>query len=108
MADPLCFRLASGPVGTVSPPSDDTDTGSDDARADGDDSDRRGRWTRALAFSGLGLEFLAAVGGGMYVGYRLDQWLETEPALTLLCAGLFLIGAALHVYRMFLRLTDMD
>lgn len=84
-------------------------SGSPDDRpgADADEEEsRQGGWTRALAFSGLGLEFLVAVGVGMYLGGRLDARFGTTPALTLACAMLFLVGAVAHVYRMFRRLTD--
>ncbi|MBM4242308.1 MAG: AtpZ/AtpI family protein [Deltaproteobacteria bacterium] len=38
----------------------------------------------AVQMAALGLEFSSAVIGGLILGYYLDEWLGTEPWLTLL------------------------
>lgn len=38
----------------------------------------------ALQMTALGLEFSAAVIGGLFVGYYLDEWLGTGPWLLLI------------------------
>lgn len=52
---------------------------------------------RAAKYAALGLEFLATILGGLFLGYYLDLYFGTSPWLFTLVTLLSLVGA---LYRM--------
>ena len=61
---------------------------------------------RAGVFIALGAEVSGAVGASAFLGYYLDQWLETEPLFMLALVILGTVGAFWRVYRMAKHLED--
>lgn len=61
---------------------------------------RRPFFADAFEYSLVGIEMGAAVGIGIYLGYRLDRWLVwTQPWMTMLFMGLGLVAAGRALYR---------
>ena len=63
-------------------------------------SGRDGKTPRSSPWSylGLGFEIAVPVLLGIYIGYRLDRWLDTSPWLLLVGA---LLGMGLSFYGLF-------
>lgn len=57
---------------------------------------------KAGAMTGLS-ELIAGVGVGGFIGYYLDQWLDTRPAMIILFIFLGLAGGVMNLYRAALR-----
>jgi hypothetical protein len=56
-----------------------------------------------IRYSGLAFEMVAIMGFGVWVGIKIDQWLELSfPAFTLGLMILSVIGAIYHAIRKFL------
>jgi F0F1-type ATP synthase assembly protein I len=56
-----------------------------------------------IRYSGLAFEMVAIMGIGVWVGAKIDQWLELSfPAFTLGLMILSVIGAVYHAIRKFL------
>ena len=77
-----------------------SDRRNDPAAADGDRPDDGGRG-RAL---GQGMrvvgELVGAIGVGGFIGWELDRWLGTAPAMLMVFLGLGTAAAFLNLYRM--------
>ena len=56
-----------------------------------------------IRYSSLAFEMVAIMGAGVFIGIKIDDWLELSfPAFTLGLMILFVIGAVYHVMRKFL------
>ncbi|MFY9150723.1 MAG: AtpZ/AtpI family protein [Prolixibacteraceae bacterium] len=56
-----------------------------------------------IRYSGLAFEMIAIMGIGVWVGYKIDQWLELSfPVATLVLMILSVVGAIYHAIRKFL------
>lgn len=56
-----------------------------------------------IRYSGLAFEMIAIMGIGVWVGAKIDQWLELNfPAFTLFLMILSVVGAIYHAIRKFL------
>ena len=54
---------------------------------------------KALAMAtSAGLTLVACIGGFIWIGYKLDSWLHTEPLCMLICG---LIGAITGFYMLY-------
>jgi F0F1-type ATP synthase assembly protein I len=65
----------------------------------------RDRPSSPWSYFGLGFEIVIPVVLGIYVGYRLDLWLETSPWL--MVAGA-LLGLVLSFYGLFRRVQGQQ
>lgn len=59
----------------------------------------RGKRPVWLRYSGIGIEFAAAVAGFAFVGYWVDRHYDTEPWGVIVGAGLGLVGASYNLIR---------
>jgi len=56
-----------------------------------------------IRYSGLAFEMMAIIGIGVWLGIKIDQWLELSfPAFTLGLMVLSVIGSIYHAIRKFL------
>lgn len=55
---------------------------------------------KALRASRIGMELLVAIGGGLGLGWLIDQWLETLPAFMLVFAFVGFGAGILNVWRL--------
>lgn len=68
----------------------------------GKDRDRP-TWIR---YSGVGIEFAAAVGGFALLGYWIDRHWDTSPTGLLICLALGLIGGTYNLIRESMKAFD--
>ena len=61
---------------------------------------RRSPWQSALAFSGVGVVLLAAIGVGAVLGLWLDDTFDTKPWLMVAGILLGMTAGFVHMYRM--------
>ncbi|MEM6629264.1 MAG: AtpZ/AtpI family protein [Bacteroidota bacterium] len=52
-----------------------------------------------LKYTSMGFEILAYVLFAVFAGYKLDQWLGTDPWLLLVCSLLGVAGAMYHAVK---------
>jgi F0F1-type ATP synthase assembly protein I len=43
-------------------------------------------------YAALGTEMLVSIGGGLFLGYKADQWLHTAPLFSVALPLLILVG----------------
>jgi ATP synthase protein I len=70
----------------------------DAPKADHGRGDGPGPW----AYAGLGFEIAVPLALGVFVGYKLDQWLGTRPWLVLTGAVLGIAAGLLNFFRVVL------
>ena len=64
------------------------------------EDDKKKQANSLLKFSGLGLQMLAAIGAGAWLGLRLDRYLELKfPVFLLTFVFLIFGGMMFHLYR---------
>lgn len=57
-----------------------------------------------IKYSGLGFEMMAMIGGGTFLGYKIDQWLNNEfKGFTLGLMILSVVGAVVYSIRNILK-----
>lgn len=56
----------------------------------------------------IGIELLAGVVAGSFIGYHLDKWLETKPIFFLLCFFLGIAGAVRNIIRTVKNTNSLD
>lgn len=72
-----------------------------------DNGERGGGSQSPMALIGVGAELVVPVIVALYVGYRLDLWLETEPLFVILGAVLGIVaGFAQFLRRVLPRKPD--
>jgi F0F1-type ATP synthase assembly protein I len=60
---------------------------------------------QSLRFAAIGIEFFSTILGFIVIGYYLDEYFRTAPALGV---GGLLIGMILGIYRLVIGLGHLD
>lgn len=55
-----------------------------------------------------GTELIAGVAAGAFLGYYLDQWLNTRPLMIILMIFLGAAGGVLNIYRSGMKTSEDD
>ena len=55
-----------------------------------------------------GAELIAGVAVGGFIGYHLDQWMETRPLWTILMIFLGAAGGVMNIYRAGMKDSEPD
>jgi len=60
-------------------------------------------WSKVGFYSGLGFILPGATVGGAVLGYYLDRWLRTKPALAVILGGLGAVAGFVEILRVMAR-----
>ncbi len=52
-----------------------------------------------VKYSGLAFQMMATIGLGVWGGIKLDEWLHTRPAFTIVLSLLAVIGSLIQLIR---------
>lgn len=74
--------------------------------SDGDDEESDVSWGKASMAAVLGFEFVGLLVAGLFVGYYIDQYFQTEPVGMLVGLAFGILAAGLHVWRIAVSLMS--
>lgn len=73
------------------------------------DDDNKNQLYRSLMFaSSLGIAMVAAILIGLYIGYQLDEWLDTSPWFTLVFLAFGIISGFRNIFILSKRAMKND